>query len=82
MAHRPFHWSLAIGQGAIAPVLTMSLLVAALQAYTHKLRDVELEWYLNGTNLGNAEARPFQSTLKYLAPLPGRAVAVGLRASF
>lgn len=40
------------------------------------------EVFLDGSNLGNQEARPHTSLLKDLAPLPGRGVAFGVRAFF
>lgn len=52
-------------------------------SYTRPVgRFVSMEWFLDGRNLNNAEARPHNSTLKYLAPLPGRSVRTGLRVSF
>jgi iron complex outermembrane recepter protein len=41
-----------------------------------------LDVFVQGTNLTNREARMHTSFLKELAPLPGRNVTVGLRASF
>jgi Outer membrane receptor proteins, mostly Fe transport len=41
-----------------------------------------LEVFLDGTNLGDTEARPHTSLLREYAPLPGRAVAFGVRAWF
>ena len=40
------------------------------------------EFFLRGTNLSNAEARPHPSFVKDLAPLAGRGVVVGVRFSF
>ena len=40
------------------------------------------EVFLDGTNLLDEEARPHTSFLKDLAPLPGRGIAVGVRAFF
>jgi iron complex outermembrane receptor protein len=40
------------------------------------------EVFLDGGNLGNEEARPHTSLLRDYAPLPGRAVAFGIRAWF
>ena len=37
---------------------------------------------LRGTNLTDSEARPHTSFLKAVAPLPGRNLALSLRASF
>lgn len=46
------------------------------------LNRVILDLYVRGTNLGNEEARMHTSFLKEIAPLPGRSVTVGVRASF
>jgi iron complex outermembrane receptor protein len=40
------------------------------------------ELFLDGNNLGDQEARPHTSQLRDYAPLPGRAVAFGIRAWF
>jgi len=40
------------------------------------------ELFLDGSNLGDTEARPHTSLLREYAPLPGRAVAFGVRAWF
>ena len=40
------------------------------------------EAFLHGNNLGNEEVRPHTSLLRNYAPLPGRALAFGLRAWF
>lgn len=37
-----------------------------------------LEVFINGSNLLNEEARPHNSPLKYIAPLPGRGFQVGV----
>jgi iron complex outermembrane recepter protein len=42
----------------------------------------ELEWFLNASNLGDADARKHTSFVKHLAPLPGRNYAVGIRSRF
>lgn len=38
-----------------------------------------VEYYLGGTNLLNVDARPQNSFLKYLAPLPGRSITLGIK---
>lgn len=38
-----------------------------------------IEVFLNGSNLLDADARPHNSPLKYIAPLPGRAFQLGVR---
>ncbi len=40
------------------------------------------ELFLDGSNLGDREARPHTSLLREYAPLPGRALAFGIRAWF
>ena len=40
------------------------------------------EVFLDGSNLGNRQARPHTSLLRDYAPLPGRGVAFGIRAWF
>ena len=37
-----------------------------------------MEGFVNGSNLLNQEARPHNSPLKYIAPLPGRGFQVGV----
>ena len=37
-----------------------------------------VEVFVNGSNLLNEEARPHNSPLKYIAPLPGRGFQVGV----
>lgn len=55
----------------------------AYLSYTRKLpKELTLEWFADARNLGNVEARPHNSTLKYLAPLPGRSLRTGLRLNF
>lgn len=44
--------------------------------------DKSWEVFLDGSNLGNQEIRPHTSLLRDYAPLPGRAVAFGIRAFF
>ncbi|HFC8542227.1 TonB-dependent receptor [Neisseria weaveri] len=55
----------------------------AYVSYTHQLKKHStLEWFLDGRNLSNADARPNNSTLKYLTPLPARSVRTGVRMTF
>ena len=55
----------------------------AYLSYTHKLpNDIKLEWFMDARNLGNVEARPHNSTLKYLSSLPGRSLRTGVRLNF
>ena len=41
-----------------------------------------LDFYVKGTNLTDAEARLHTSFLKDIAPLPGRGVLFGVKAEF
>lgn len=54
----------------------------AYLGYRQPWHGLTVEWYLDGRNLGNVEARAHQSVLKYLTPLPGRAVTAGVRMDF
>lgn len=42
------------------------------------LKHANFDLFINGTNLLNEEARPQNSPLKYIAPLPGRAFQLGI----
>ena len=58
-------------------------LVDAHLAYRWERTDgARWEAFLHGNNLGNEEARPHTSLLRDYAPLPGRALAFGIRAWF
>ena len=57
-------------------------LVSAHLSRTAELGSVQAEFFLRGTNLTNAEARPHPSFVKDLAPLPGRGVVAGVRVTF
>jgi len=63
------------------PMPAYSLLTARL-GYGLSLAGQRIECYLHGDNLLNVEARPQNSLLKYLAPLPGRNIALGIKAAF
>lgn len=54
----------------------------ASAGYRHFLGPVVLDLLLRGTNLTDVEARNHLSFLKDVAPLPGRNVSLGLRATF
>jgi iron complex outermembrane receptor protein len=43
---------------------------------------MELELFMNGSNLGDEEARKHTSFVKNVAPLPGRNYALGIRSRF
>lgn len=57
-------------------------LVDADLAWSFMAGDTELELFAQGRNLTDREARVHTSFLKDQAPLPGRSLAVGLRAFF
>jgi iron complex outermembrane receptor protein len=51
-------------------------------AHSIDIGDREVELFLQGRNLGNAEIRLHTSFLKDVAPQPGRSIGLGLRAFF
>ncbi|MCR4033898.1 MULTISPECIES: TonB-dependent receptor domain-containing protein [Flavobacterium] len=59
------------------PMPAYSLLSARL-AYNMLFKDYRIEYFAAGSNLLNVEARPQNSFLKYLAPLPGINISLGL----
>ncbi|RXK86380.1 TonB-dependent receptor [Filimonas effusa] len=61
------------------PMPAYSILGARI-SYKSEIKSVGMEYYLSGNNLMNVEARPQNSFLKYLAPLPGRNIAIGVKA--
>lgn len=72
-------------QRRIAPLETPTdryELIGASASYRFTFNRVVLDLYLRGTNLADREARMHTSFLKDVAPLPGRSIAVGLRATF
>ncbi|MCP2029730.1 iron complex outermembrane receptor protein [Flavobacterium sp. HSC-32F16] len=62
------------------PMPAYSLLAARL-AYNMIFKDYKIEYFAGGSNLLNVEARPQNSLLKYLAPLPGINISLGLTVS-
>ncbi|MFD1769786.1 TonB-dependent receptor [Sphingobacterium suaedae] len=60
------------------PMPAYSLLQAQL-GYDFRIFGKKLTGYLSGHNLLNVEARPQNSMLKYLAPLPGRNISMGVK---
>ncbi len=57
-------------------------LVNASVTYKVPLRGADLDVYVRGVNLTDAEARLHTSFLKDIAPLPGRGIVVGMKATF
>lgn len=62
------------------PMPAYSLLSARL-GYNMIFKEYGIEYFAVGTNLLNVEARPQNSFLKYLAPLPGINISLGLTVS-
>lgn len=61
------------------PAMPAYSLVAGQLGYKMRIKSYEIMYFISGTNLLNTEARPQNSTLKYLAPLPGRNISFGLK---
>lgn len=64
------------------PAMPGYTLLDAYVGYRQKWHKYAIDWYLDGRNLTNAEARPYNSPIKYLAPLAGRSVMAGVRVNF
>lgn len=64
----------------LEPAMPPYSLMNARLAYKSNIKTLGVEYYVYGNNLLNVEARPQNSYLKYLAPLPGRNFAVGVKA--
>ncbi|MDE5491430.1 TonB-dependent receptor [Elizabethkingia meningoseptica] len=60
------------------PMPSYSLLNARI-GYESILKGCSIEYYILGNNLLNEEARPQNSQLKFLAPLPGINISVGVK---
>lgn len=72
-------------QNRVAPNETPSAGYTLLSAHLSRafhLGHTELELFVRGANLTNAEARPHVSFVKDLAPLAGRSVTAGARFTF
>ncbi len=63
------------------PPMPAFTLLSARFGYMLHIAGLLTECYLFGNNLLDVEARPQQSFLKYLAPLPGRNISLGLKAT-
>ncbi len=57
-------------------------LTNAMVDYHFKTQAINWETYLKGNNLFNQEARMHTSTIKEIAPLPGRGLMMGIRGNF
>ncbi|WP_316795790.1 hypothetical protein [Pedobacter agri] len=54
-----------------------SLLTARI-AHSRNIKGILMNYFVTGNNLLNVEARPQNSLLKYLAPLPGINISLGI----
>jgi iron complex outermembrane receptor protein len=61
------------------PPMPAYSMMAARIAYKTTLNKLGIEYYVYGNNLLDIEARPQNSFLKYLAPLPGRNISLGIK---
>jgi len=61
------------------PAMPAYSLLSARIGYPLKIFLQEIDVYVSGDNILNIEARPQNSYLKYLAPLPGRNITLGLK---
>ncbi|MDF3055899.1 MAG: TonB-denpendent receptor [Rariglobus sp.] len=78
-------WQLVADQNRTAPGETSTdgySLLSAYIGYRLVQGPVVYDLFMRGSNLTNEEARMHTSFLKDIAPLPGRSVTAGLRASF
>lgn len=57
-------------------------MLSASANYYLELDDVDMTFYIKGENLGDTEGRVNSSYVKDKVPLPGRALSVGVRATF
>ncbi|WP_437918017.1 TonB-dependent receptor [Sphingobacterium sp. LRF_L2] len=64
------------------PAMPAYALLQAQAGYQFKLFHYGLKAMVSGNNLLNVEARPQNSFLKYLAPLPGRNIALSIQLMF
>lgn len=62
------------------PMPGYSLLTARI-AYRRKIKGIPMDYFVSGNNLLNVEARPQNSLLKYIAPLPGINISLGIKVS-
>lgn len=63
----------------IEPPMPAYSLLSGQLGYKVNLKKSEFVYFISGNNLLNVEARPQNSILKYLAPLPGRNISIGLK---
>ncbi|WP_312329315.1 TonB-dependent receptor plug domain-containing protein [Sphingobacterium sp.] len=63
----------------LEPAMPSYSLLAAQLGYQVRIKRYEMRYFISGNNLLNVEARPQNSILKYLAPLPGRNISIGVK---
>lgn len=56
-------------------------LLSTRVVYKGSIKGVRTDYFFSGNNLLNVEARPQNSFLKYLAPLPGINISLGIKAN-
>jgi iron complex outermembrane receptor protein len=61
------------------PPMPAYMLLSSNLSYSGHIGRHHINYYVNGQNLLNKEARPQNSFLKYLAPLPGLNINLGIR---
>ncbi|WP_293789887.1 TonB-dependent receptor [uncultured Pedobacter sp.] len=61
------------------PPMPAYSLLSARYTFKSMLNKFNVDYFLEGSNLLNVEARPQNSLLKYLAPLPGFNISVGIK---
>lgn len=62
------------------PMPAYSLLTARI-VYKGAIKGIRTDYFIYGNNLLNEEARPQNALLKYLAPLPGINISIGIKAN-
>lgn len=63
----------------IEPAMPAYSLLSGQLGHKVNIKRYEFVYFISGNNLLNVEARPQNSILKYLAPLPGRNLSIGLK---
>ncbi|WDU54938.1 TonB-dependent receptor [Taylorella equigenitalis] len=74
-----------LGRNTTGPEISLGgyTMVDAYASYSHKIaKNFSAEWFMDARNLTNTEARPHNSILRFIAPLPGRSVRAGLKVTF
>ena len=63
---------------SVEPAMPAYSLLSARISYSGKLMKQKVEYHIAGNNLLNQEARPQNSWLKYVSPLPGANISFGV----